>query len=232
MAKRRKFGSRRHRYSRRHRRFNPIDAIQHPFRSFAAGYSIETAKMAGSVLAGGIGTMFVSNLVLDKLVGAVMTRKPDEWLTRVVDFLATGLVAGGVATGARYVLPYRANEVLAGGMLAAFSRLLPPSWVAGASLAPGMKGWSDDLGLQSMNLGDFAMPGQMNNPLRMGDYVSQPQINAPLHMRGMGDFVSVPQMSAAPQLIAGMGDFVSVPQAGRPMIAGMDAIVAGEIGAQ
>jgi hypothetical protein len=217
MARKRKFGSRRRHHSRRHR-FNPLGSLSGLPGAFTAGYNIETAKMAGSVLAGGIGTMFVSNLVLDKVVGMVMKRNTDELLTRIVDFLATGLVAGGIATGSRYVMPFRSNEVLAGGMLAAFSRLLPPKWTGGAALAPGMKGWSNELGLESMNLDG------------LNDYTSFPQIANPLRMNGMGDFVSVPQVGMAPQLIAGLGDFAMPRQAGAPVMAGMDAIVAGEIG--
>jgi hypothetical protein len=172
--------------------------------------------------------MFVSNLLLDNLVSKIMKRDSESWLSRGVDFLATGLVAGAVAVASRYVMPYRSKEVLAGGMLASFSRLLPPAWVGGAQLSPALKGWSEDLGMSTMALGDFANPNQSANTLMagMGDAATFGQVGAPI-MAGMGDFANPNQRM--------LGDFVAAgPNApiGAPLMAGMqDDIVAREIAA-
>ena len=172
MAQRRKH----RKYGKRH---NPIGSLTAPWRAFTAGYSMETLKLAGSVLGGGLVTMLGSNLLIDNVMRKFIKGASTDWLVKATDFLATGLVAGIVATGSRYVLPYRSNEVLAGGMLAAFSRL-------GIGQAPPkLAGWSEDLSMGPMNIGDFADPSRASMPIMYGmeDYVNagpQAPINRPM----------------------------------------------------
>ena len=190
-----------HKFRRRH---NPIGSLTAPFGAFTAGYSMETLKLAGSVLGGGIVTMLGSNLLIDNVVRKIVPAT--GLMGKIVDFLATGLVAGAVATGSRYVVPFRSNEVLAGGMLAAASRLFPQIQ------APQLKGWSDDLDMGPIPLGDFADPQRAAMPM----------------MYGMGDFVAAgPQAPINRPMLAGMGDAAAFNQVQNPVsLTGMEGLVA------
>lgn len=213
MARRRKH----RKYGKRH---NPIGSLTAPWRAFTAGYSVETLKLAGSVLGGGLVTMLGSNLLIDNVMRKFIKGASTDWLVKATDFLATGLVAGIVATGSRYVLPYRGNEVLAGGMLAAFSRL-------GIGQAPPkLAGWSEDLSMGPMNIGDYADPREVSAPIMdgMGDFADPRRASMPV-MYGMGDFVNAgPQAPINRPMLA---DYSAFRQVGNPIqMTGMEGVIA------
>ena len=183
--------------------YNPtVGALSKPFKAATEGFHLPVIKTAVTVVAGSFITSFLSKKISGFIPGGLGSSSIGKVAT-------TLLTAGLVGAAAKKVIPARANELFAGGVISGvtegLNEFLPDSFKS----ALGMKGWD----LQNewsggFAMGDFADPRQMQNAFN----ARQPIMTGAMH--GMRDFTSFKQIAAAPGLssqqpmnMGGIADF-------------------------